>query len=394
MRHPGIYNKTSCIRRRISLLVMAAYLLLFPLVALQAADGSDEEIKIGKEAAEQVAKESKFIEDPNLVQRLETIGKAIAAVAKDKEVPARYGKPAIGNFDYTFKIIDDKEINAFSLPGGYVYVNKGLLDYVQSDDELAGVIAHEIVHTAHHHAMQLMKAQDKAMLGIAAGLLIAATAGAKGSDLGNLANLGYIVSMAKMSGYGQKAEVDADRTAVVYLSHTGYNPVGMLTFMERLARDELRKPSIEFGIFATHPPAYMRAKEITAELESCNIPINRRLVTTYMRVQVKPSADLQSASVWISETEIVRLADSGGQKASDRAEHIATDLSNVLLEGARMHDVKLGGNGTSVVVAGKVIVLPTEEDAVLAGKSVPQVAAAAYNSIKRALMNEMLEGRY
>lgn len=190
-----------------------------------------------------------------------TITKAACQI----KVKPSYGNSNPTNFQYSFKIIDDKDVNAFALPGGFVYINKGLLEYVQSDDELAAVIAHEVAHVEHHHAMQLNKAQQKAMLGMMAAILAGKAAGMEVSDAVMIANL---INTARMSGYGQKAELDADRTAVGYLAATKFNPTGMLTFMERLARDEGRKPSINWGIFATHPPAYLRAREITAELEA------------------------------------------------------------------------------------------------------------------------------
>jgi beta-barrel assembly-enhancing protease len=364
------------------------------LAAATAPPNFDEETKLGKEAADEVAKESKFIDDAALVARVDTIGAAIAKVATEMEVPARYGKSAVAKFNYAFKIIDDKDVNAFSLPGGFVYVNKGLLDYAQTDDELAGVMAHEIVHVAHHHGIQLMKSQQKAMLGLAAAVLGGAALGAKGNDLGYLAQIGNMIAMAKMSSYGQKAEIDSDRTAVAYLSQTPYNAVGMLTFMQRLARDEIRKPEVIYGIFATHPPSYLRAQEITDELNIRGIPINTRMVTTYMRVHVKPVADSEASSVWIADTEVIRLADSNGEKAVARAERVAKDLSNTLLAGAQIRDVKIGGGGRYIVISNEVLIAPTEDDARIAGVTVPQVATASIGAIKKALLKELLEQRY
>ena len=380
--------------RSIILTLLIACLLMPFSPAVYADDDFQEEIKIGKEAADEVAKESKFIDDPAMVARVETIGSAIAKVAVEKEVAATYGKSTLAKFDYSFKIIDDKDVNAFSLPGGYVYVNKGLLDYVQSDDELAGVIAHEIVHASHHHAMQLIKAQQKQMFGMAAAIIFGAALGGGGRELGNLAYAVNLIAIAKMSSYGQKAEFDADRTAVAYLVDTKYNPVGMLTFMERLARDEIRKPETNYGIFATHPQSNLRAREIISEIDKRGIPINRRMVTKYMRVEVKPIDESKAVSIWVSDTEIVRLADSGGERAAARAERVADMLGNLLLAGARLQDIKVGGGGQYVVVMGKVLLAPTDEDAALAGKSVAEVVTSTANALRKALLKELLDQGY
>ena len=381
-----------CVRawRLLAVMLLAGSLLARPLPPIYGADDLDEEVKIGREAAEQVAKESKFTDNAALAQRVEAIGSAIAKVAVEREVPAAYGKSTLAKFNYSFKVIEDKDVNAFALPGGFIYVNTGLLNFVHSDDELAGVIAHEIAHVAHHHTMHFLKVQQRQMFGLAAAVLVGVAAGASNEDLGKLAYVANLINIAKLSSYGQKAEFDADRTAVAYLAETKYNPVGMLTSMERLAREELRKPQVNLGILATHPPSYQRAREIIGELDKRGIPINRRLVTKYLRVEVRPVEDSQAYSVWIADTEVIRLADSDGERAAARAQRIADKLGGLLLAGARLRDVKVDSGGRCVVVMDKVLVAPTPDDAKLAGTSVNEVAASAVNAIKRALMKERL----
>lgn len=372
------------------LIVFTLLILVRPLLAAN----FEAEINAGKKASEEVAKESKFIEDPALLERVRTMGEAIAKVAEEKEVKATYGQPTLAKFDYSFKIIDDKDANAFALPGGFVYVNKGLLDYVQSDDELAGVLAHEISHVAHHHGMQLLKTEQKQLTAMALALIVGAAAGVDTNTIGELAQAMTLLRIAKLSSYGQDAEIDADRTAVAYLAQTKYNPVGMLTFMERYARDEIRKPQLNYGIFATHPPSTERARWITDEIEKRKIPINRRLVTTYMKVEVKPVPDSAASSVWIGDIELVRLADSGGEKASVRTQHIADKLGKLLLAGAGLRDVKVGGGSQYVTVMDQVLISPTSDDAALANTSIAEVVSASATAIRKALLQEFLNQKY
>lgn len=379
--------------RHLSFLILAAILFIYPTHFALAADKGEEEVKMGTEAANKFAadKTTKFVTDPASVARVEAIGQAIADVANEKVIPAKYGKSEIYKFKYAFKIVDDKDINAFSLPGGFVYVNKALLDYTQSDDELAGVIAHEIAHIAHHHITALMAEENKQMAGMAAVLVAGAIGGVKGDNLFKLLQVGGLISVAKSSAYGQKAELDADRAAVTLLAETKkYNPVGILTFMERMARDEVRKPGINYGIYQNHPPSQLRAHEIVDEMDRLNLPINRRLVTTYTQVQVKPVEKSAAWAVWVSETEIIRLADSGGLKASIRAESVASELRNALISGARYHDVKLDDLGQSVVVFGETAITPTQEDAALAGTTTAELTKSAALHIKQALLRELL----
>lgn len=367
--------------------------LVFCISAVAASEPGgkfEEEIRIGTEAAEYVAKEYKFVEDPAVVERVESIGNAIAEVALAQEFPASYGKPTLAPFTYSFKVIDGDEVNAFALPAGYVYVYRGLLDFVHSDDELAAIIAHEVAHVAHHHGIQIMKAQEKQMLTLAAALIAGAAVGAEGDSLYALAQVVGIVNMAQTSSYGQEAEFDADRTAVGLLSHTKYNPVGMLTAMERLAREEGRKPQINYGIFANHPPSFKRSGNILEELDRRDIPINRRLVTNYLSVQVKPVEDSTAYAVWLSDIEVVRLADTDDTKALERADAVAEKLNNSLMAGARMHNVKAGPANESIIVGGQVIATPTAKDAAAVGSTIAEVVRSAVNSIKTALLKERL----
>jgi Zn-dependent protease with chaperone function len=374
-------------------ILIAALLCLAVALPLHAEEAEDE-VKIGNNAATQVDKESKFITDPVLVQRVQAIGKAVADVANTKEVPAAYGSSKVAKFNYSFKILDDKEINAFSLPGGHVYINKGLLDYVQSDDELAGVMAHEVAHAAHHHAMHLIKTQQQQMLGVGVAVLASILAGAKGGDMAGIAYMANLINIAKMSDYGKEAEFDADRTAVAFMAGTKYNPVGMLTFMERLARDEIRKPEVNYGIFANHPPSRLRASAILKEVKALGLPINRRLVTKYVKVEVK-SVKLESgeslSEVWVGDTKIVRLADIGKTKSLDRADELADRLGDLLDAGAGMKDVRMGPGGTSVILMGTTFYTPTADDAALAGQCISKLADSVAKALQMVFHKEKIQ---
>jgi hypothetical protein len=374
--------------------ILIAVLLCLAISVPLCADEIDDEANIGKNAAVQVDKESKFITDPALVQRVQSIGKAVADVATTKEISAAYGSSKVAKFQYSFKIVDDKEINAFSLPGGYIYINKGLLDYVQSDDELAGVIAHEAAHAAHHHAMQLVKTQQQQMLGVGIAVLASMLAGAKGGDMAGIAYMANLINIAKMSDYGKEAEFDADRTAVNFMAGTKYNPVGMLTFMERLARDEVRKPEVNYGIFSDHPTSRLRVSAILKEVLALGLPINRRLVTKYVKVEVRP-AKLENgeslSEVWVGDTKIVRLANVDTSKSLDRADDLADKLGDMLDAGAGMKDVRMGTDGTSVMLMGKTFYAPTADDAALAGQSVGKLAEAVNKALQMVFFKEKIQ---
>jgi len=371
-------------------LVVAFTLAAAPLVA---ANGEkDREVEMGKEAAKEVEKDAKMVSDPAIRERVERIGKAITEVANSVEVPAEYGDSKIVRFDYTFKVIEDKDANAFSLPGGYIYINSGLLDFIQSDSELAGVLAHEVAHASHHHMVKLLKEQARLNNQIAIGLLVAIVSKMPQRDINNAILGMQLYRTAKTSGYGQKAEVDADQTAAVYLSKTEYSPVGLLTFIERLAR----KPEVvTLGIFQTHPPSRERAKWIIEQIEKLNIPINRRAVTRAIKAESRAvDVDGQSyPAIFLDDKALYRVAAKDGQTAEERATALAKAINQALDADIQLRDVKLG-NGPVVMAKNEPLITVTDADAAINGRSAADIAAEMVNAIKKVVWKEQIDQLY
>jgi predicted Zn-dependent protease len=183
-----------------------------------------------------------------------------------KRLGAASTRPGI---NYTAKIVDNTDINAFTLPGGYVYVFKGLIDFVNSDDELAGVLAHELGHNARLHALRgQAKAKKLSWINIAA--MAAMMAG--GENGANVAQFSQYALLGAMNGYGVGLEKEADTSGVETMRRAGYNPSALVTFMQRLQIEENHRPDVKLGIFATHPPSDERAAAVLAQMKRNNIP--------------------------------------------------------------------------------------------------------------------------
>ena len=160
--------------------------------------------------------------------------------------------------DYHFKIVKDKELNAFAIPGGFIYVNKGLMD-IATNDELAGVLAHEIGHIAARHSVKRLQAVlgYQIIMGIALGISGQQTIGQATDVVFNLVNLGY----------SRKDELLADRLAVKYSRKSGFNPRGILTFFEKLKKEaEKEGPNFNLVFLSSHPPLEQRIKNIEDEI--------------------------------------------------------------------------------------------------------------------------------
>ena len=176
---------------------------------------TEREINMGRKLAKRVEEEMKIVEDAPLQERVRSIGDRLAAVCDRKEL------------QYHFAVIKDDDINAFSLPGGFVFVNDGLIKKTASDDELAGVLAHEIAHIAARHAVKRFESSLGAQLLQLASIAVARQSG------GAAQGVGVALQAAQLS-YARQDELDADRLGVRYMKAAGFDPKGMVTFLEKL----------------------------------------------------------------------------------------------------------------------------------------------------------------
>lgn len=177
------------------------------------------------------------------------------------------------HLEYTFTVLDSEDVNAFTTGGGYVYITRGILNYLNSEAELAAVLGHEIGHvTARHPVRQ----QSKSTL---AGIGAAAVGIFTGS--GDLAGLANYAGAALVSGYGRDQELEADRLGAEYLVKVGYTPEHMIDVVRLLknlelfeiqqAREEKRQPRVYHGVFATHPDNDQRLKEVVRAAEPLRV---------------------------------------------------------------------------------------------------------------------------
>jgi predicted Zn-dependent protease len=306
----------------------------------------DPEVKMGREAHEELLKSGiKLINDPALLGRVNTIGQKMAGLANTTVIPATYGTPNTKPLVYRFFVVDDPDINAFALPGGYIYIHKALLNYVESDDELAGVLGHEIMHAAHSHVVRLQKEQGRLNTQMALAALATMLARVPATDAGNVLMGVQLLALQKVSGYSQNAEKDADNGGVILAQKAGYNPVGALTFMERLARDQRRRPDIELGIYRTHPPEQDRADTIVAQIKGMGLPINRRQTTKILKVTTRVLNSLHE--VQVDGQTLYKDA------SAEKAKEAASLLDRVLDTDPQVYE--LSQKGAAVFLRGEAI---------------------------------------
>lgn len=206
---------------------------------------TDKEINLGRSIAKQVEAKYKLVEDPAVQEKVGRIGQKIAEVCDRKELV------------YYFKALDGKEVNAVSLPGGFVYIYKGLID-IASVDELAGVIAHEVAHIVARHSIKKLQASMGYML---ARIITAQTTGSAGAVYG--ADLAF---SEVMLGYSREDELLADKVGVRYVERAGFDPHAMISFLAKLKETKRKEPLAPLSYGRTHPYIADRISVVKQEL--------------------------------------------------------------------------------------------------------------------------------
>jgi predicted Zn-dependent protease len=194
----------------------------------------DTEIKMGKMYAEEIEKSTKFITDPVVLEYVNRIGQNIVKNS-DCKVP------------FTIKIIDSDEINAMALPGGFFYVNSGLILNADEEAELAGVMAHETAHVCAHHAVREQTRMNYAQLSTIPLIFIG---GWTGYGIYEAASLAVPMTFLKFS---RDFEAQADYLGVQYMYRAGYDPQAFISFFEKVQALEKRKPGLVAKAFSDHP---------------------------------------------------------------------------------------------------------------------------------------------
>jgi predicted Zn-dependent protease len=222
---------------------------------------TDTEIKMGKMYSEEVEKSSRFITDPVVEEYVNRIGQNIVKNS-DCKVP------------FTIKVIDSDEINAFALPGGFFYVNSGLILAADEEAELAGVMAHETAHVCAHHAVREMTRANYAQLGTIPLIFIG---GWTGYGIYEAASIGVPITFLKFS---RDFEAQADYLGVQYMYRAGYDPQAFISFFEKIQALEKRKPGAVAKAFSDHPQTPDRILHTQEEIARILPAKDEYMVTT------------------------------------------------------------------------------------------------------------------
>lgn len=257
-----------------SLLLNAALLLSLSACAVNPVSGDldfvtmseNQEIQVGAKYHAQILQEYGVYQDQKLQDYTSQLGKDLAAHSHRDDLIFR------------FTVLDSPEVNAFALPGGYIYITRGILAYLNSEAEVAGVLGHEIGHVTARHGVRQQSAAT------AAQIFSAVVAMKTGSQ--TYADLSNILGGALLSGYGRDQELEADRLGAEYIANVGYDPKEMLEvigvlkdqeeFAKHRAKTEGQQQQSYHGVFASHPRNDQRLQEVVSSVERHKAPAATR----------------------------------------------------------------------------------------------------------------------
>ncbi len=214
---------------------------------------SNEEARYGRAIMRDIRNSGQVVEDPLVNEYINEIGSKVAAQTND------------GDHDFTFFVVEDHRINAFALPGGFIGVHTGLLEATRSEDELAGVLAHEVAHVTQRHIARAIHASSRQSLLSTAIMLGAMIAGAAGGS-GDVIQAGMAVAQGTAAqqqiNFTRSNEHEADRVGIAALADAGFDPYGMASFFEVMSRQDSRDPDERAPAFLmTHPVTTARIAE-------------------------------------------------------------------------------------------------------------------------------------
>jgi predicted Zn-dependent protease len=245
----------------------------------------EKEIALGKQLSQEIERSAKFVDDPVVTEYVNRVGQNLVRNS-DAQVP------------FTIKVIDSDEVNAFALPGGFFYVNSGLILHADEESELAGVMAHEIAHVcARHGTRNATKGQIAQLATIP--LILLGPGGWTGYGIYQGLNFLIPVTFLKFS---RGAEAEADYLGVEYMYKSGYDPNSYVQFFEKVETLEKKRPGSVPKIFSSHPPTPDRIEATQKEIATILPARDEYIVTTSEFDVVKRRMQMLQANQKVKDT--------------------------------------------------------------------------------------------
>jgi beta-barrel assembly-enhancing protease len=225
-------------------------LVLFSALLCGCSVSQDQEVAIGQQNADEINSHLPIVQDPDIANYIQMLGDSIAK------------HTSRGDLQWHFYVVNTDEVNAFALPGGFIYVNRGLIERVSKMDELAGTLGHEIGHVVRRHSVQQMKSAQRANIGLAlACTLTHICQGATGAAI-------QVGGSAIMARHSRKDEAEADQEAIGNVLRVGIDPRGIPELFQTLLAERESAPGLVDAWFASHPMEESRIEDTNRIISS------------------------------------------------------------------------------------------------------------------------------
>jgi predicted Zn-dependent protease len=244
--------------------------LVVGVVAVLAACGvsTQQEVEMGTQYSQQINAQLPIVSDPEINRYINVLGDSIAKLSDER------------NLDWRFFIVDSREVNAFAVPGGFIYVNRGLIERAQNLSMLAGVLGHEIGHVVERHSVQQMEKMQQANIGVTLACIL--TRVCESQAAGTLINVAGTAVFAKFS---RDDEREADRDGITFVTRAGIHPGGIPAMFRVLLAERNRNSSAVDSWFSTHPLEEERITETEAIIKQIDAAILETLTTDTQNYQ-------------------------------------------------------------------------------------------------------------
>src|SRR6476620_11641798 len=247
--------------------MMAGFALAISMTACGVS--TQQEVEMGQQYAAQINQQLPIIQDPELNRYINVLGDSISRLTERQDLP-----------EWHFYIVDSKEVNAFAVPGGFVYVNRGLIERTQRMDQLAGVLGHEIGHVVKRHSIQQMQQQQGANIGVTLACVLTSICN---NQAGQAAI--QVGGTALFARFSRGDESEADEEGIRNVIRAGISPNGIPEMFQILINERQSNPSAVEGWFATHPLEEDRIQATRAQIAQISPSILRTLSTDSQRYQ-------------------------------------------------------------------------------------------------------------
>ncbi len=319
-------------------------------------------------------------EDAEINDKLERVSLLLLDALSDEEKEIA---------DFRFKVLDDDMVNAFALSDGHMYYFRGLVELTKTDDQLAGVVGHELTHVVHKHSKKMASESLPWMLG---GIALAVVSKEPAAALA-----GEMFAQAHAEAYGRKAEEDADQYGLKLMIRAGYDPIGMLQFFSFMKEEEKRNPHLFQNYFLVHPYAHERIDSQKKILREMGYDVPDSIIRSWLcsGIKAREEEGVNLVDIEFGSELIFTIAGHDAESLEDRAKKITTTLDEIIGSGANRFSFRMVSDDDRawLQAKGRIFYEPEDLDVEKSGVGRDEFLKAVLKKIQRLLWEERVKQR-